>query len=428
MVAISCVAGFVQTIFFDQRYSKSIRLQLLSNKKKIWCINKDMEKKGQGREQFVPPKPLYVESDTTGEARPPVLEYLARHYRSQYDLEKIKVYNNHAMDTCYNLPWEDVTEHFEVRSEVPSAPEVVSSLEKGVQNASNDIQSAITPSGLVLQNIYDITNTKNSNSTTNLNKVGSISFKNGGKLSRLPKQHVFSGSNNGSNPVKVQFPKKGSSALQSGDTILLEKNSLGNNTFWIYLPKQNGSSIYIVNQNISEIPLAMDPSNCSADYNYCSSTGLYYCCDNSKCQGQSAGGCSGLANCTCPGVLLYTNGSLNKSLSKQVNNLFLNNVNAVNLVCAGNTWYLVGSSLSSVSSIRFENDANIKSYNKGINFNFPDGGPGGDGPMIKFNTHSGDLVDFVLGGDGQLRKYWFYNSKNQGEANSDLGSFFTGQP
>ena len=57
-----------------------------------------------------------------------------------------------------------------------------------------------------------------------------------------------------------------------------------------------------------------------------------------------------------------------------------------------------------------------------------DDGPGGDGPMIKFNTHSGDLVDFVLGGDGQLRKYWFYNSKNQGEANSDLGSFFTGQP
>ena len=95
-----------------------------------------MEKKGQGREQFVPPKPLYVESDTTGEARPPVLEYLARHYRSQYDLEKIKVYNNHAMNTCYNLPLEDVTEHFET----PCVSEVVSSLESGAQNDPNDIQ------------------------------------------------------------------------------------------------------------------------------------------------------------------------------------------------------------------------------------------------------------------------------------------------
>ena len=95
-----------------------------------------------------------------------------------------------------------------------------------------------------------------------------LSFKNGGKLSRLPKQHVFSGSNNGSNPVKVQFPTKGSNALQSGDTILLEKNSLGNNTFWIYLPTQNGSSIYIVNQNISEIPLAMSSIRTAVDTCY----------------------------------------------------------------------------------------------------------------------------------------------------------------
>ena len=85
----------------------------------MWCIHKDMGKKAQKsqqrpeQEKFVPPKPLYVESDTTGEARPPILEYLARHYRSQYDLEKIKVYDNHAMNTCYNLPLEDVTEHFE---------------------------------------------------------------------------------------------------------------------------------------------------------------------------------------------------------------------------------------------------------------------------------------------------------------------------
>ena len=378
-----------------------------------------MGKKRQGREKFVPPKPLYVESDTTDDARPPVLEYLARHYRSQYDLEKIKVYNNHAMDTCYNLPLEDVTEHFET----PCASEVVSSLKGGVQNASNDIQSAITPSGVVLQNISDITNTKNSNSTTNLNKVGSISFQSGGVLSGVPKQHVFSGSNNAAKPVKVQFSTKGKSALQSGDTILLEKNKLGNNTFWIYLPTQNGLSIYIVNQNISGMNPLSNDATCGKDYNYCSSTGLYYCCDNSKCQGQSAGGCPELANCTCPGVLLYTNGSLNKSLSKQVNNLFLNNVNAVNLVCAGSTWYLVGSSLLSVSSIGFENDANIKSENQGISFDFPKGGPGGDNPMIKFNTHTRDLVDFVLGSNlsnsNASNRYWYYNNTNSAGIDKD---------
>ena len=164
-------------------------------------------------------------------------------------------------------------------------------------------------------------------------------------------------------------------------------------------------------------------ATCGVAYNYCPTTGLYYCCDNSKCQGQSSGSCSGLASCTCPGVLLYTNGSLNKSLSKQVNNLFLNNVNAVNLVCAGSTWYLVGSSLSSVSSIGFENDATMKSYNQGLNFNFPTGGPGGDNPMIKFNTHTRDFVDFVLGSglpDSKYNnKYWYYNNKNQAKVDTD---------
>ena len=90
-----------------------------------------MGEKRHGLEKFVPPKPLYVESDTTGDARPPVVEYLARHYRSQYDLEKRKVYDNHAMHTCYNLPLEDVTEHFET----PCVSEVVSSLKSGGQSA-----------------------------------------------------------------------------------------------------------------------------------------------------------------------------------------------------------------------------------------------------------------------------------------------------
>ena len=45
----------------------------------MWCIHKDMGKKAHEsqqrpeQEKFVPPKPLYVESDTTGDARPPVV-------------------------------------------------------------------------------------------------------------------------------------------------------------------------------------------------------------------------------------------------------------------------------------------------------------------------------------------------------------------
>ena len=109
MVAISCVSGFVQTIFIDQRYSKSIRVQLLSNKKKnISLLNKDMVEKNMSKktENFVPPKPLFVKSDTTGDSRPPSLESITRHHRTEYDLENLKLYNKHAMDTCYNLPVE----------------------------------------------------------------------------------------------------------------------------------------------------------------------------------------------------------------------------------------------------------------------------------------------------------------------------------
>ena len=75
-------------------------------------MGKKVHNSPKHQEQFVPPKPLFVESDTTGDARPPSLAFMARHYRSEYDLEKIKLYNNHAKETCYNLPLEDVTEYY----------------------------------------------------------------------------------------------------------------------------------------------------------------------------------------------------------------------------------------------------------------------------------------------------------------------------
>ena len=45
--------------------------------------------------------------------------------------------------------------------------------------AVNDIDTKMTKDGVKMTNIFDITNTKNPYSTTNLNKVGSINFKNG---------------------------------------------------------------------------------------------------------------------------------------------------------------------------------------------------------------------------------------------------------
>ena len=143
-----------------------------------------MGEKRHGLEKFVPPKPLYVESDTTGDARPPVVEYLARHYRSQYDLEKIKVYNNHAMDTCYNLPLEDVTEHFET----PCVSEAVSSLNSTTD--LNKVGSILFNSGMKMTKnaISGVNKLNNINvSSNNLSNVGSISFQNGDTIPRVSK-------------------------------------------------------------------------------------------------------------------------------------------------------------------------------------------------------------------------------------------------
>ena len=176
-------------------------------------MGKKVHNSRKHQEQFVPPKPLYIESDTTGDARPPSLAFMARHYRSEYDLEKIKVYNNHAMHTCYNLPLEDVIENFET----PCVSEVVSSLKSGAQNASDSIQSIMTSNGVRLNNISDITNTKNIKSTTNMNKVGSISFNSGMKMSN----NAISGVNN-LNTINVSgnnLSNVGSISFQNGDTI-----------------------------------------------------------------------------------------------------------------------------------------------------------------------------------------------------------------
>ena len=51
-----------------------------------------------------------------------------------------------------------------------------------LNEAVNDIQAKVTKDGVVMTNISDISNTKNPKSTTNLNKVGSILFNNGMKM------------------------------------------------------------------------------------------------------------------------------------------------------------------------------------------------------------------------------------------------------
>ena len=50
------------------------------------------------------------------------------------------------------------------------------------KEAINDVEAKMTKDGVIMTNIFDISNTKNSNSTTDLNKVGLISFNNGMKI------------------------------------------------------------------------------------------------------------------------------------------------------------------------------------------------------------------------------------------------------
>ena len=190
-----------------------------------------MEKKAHEsqpwHEQFVPPKPFYVESDTTGEARPPVLEYLARHYRSQYDLEKIKVYNNHAMNTCYNLPWEDVTEHFET-SATPIKTYTMYTLR---YNYNTDKAYFVDTAG----------NEYSSLSYDKLNYQGVLGFNSQPKLDFKADKYKISDGNTiiimGSNDTKTLGPLR----LKTG-SAKIDANTMGGN---IYLPitfSVNGSN------------------------------------------------------------------------------------------------------------------------------------------------------------------------------------------
>ena len=51
-----------------------------------------------------------------------------------------------------------------------------------LNEALNDIEAKVGQNGIVMTNISDITNMKNSTSTTNMNKVGSLSFNSGMKM------------------------------------------------------------------------------------------------------------------------------------------------------------------------------------------------------------------------------------------------------
>ena len=52
-----------------------------------------------------------------------------------------------------------------------------------LKEAINDVEAKMTKDGVIMTNIFDISNTKNSNSKTNLNNVGVVSFKSGSILS-----------------------------------------------------------------------------------------------------------------------------------------------------------------------------------------------------------------------------------------------------
>ena len=154
--------------------------------------------------------------------------------------------------------------------------------------ANNDVQAVkakMTKDGIQMTNIYDITNMKNSNSTTNLNKVGQISFNDGMNM----KKDTISG------------VKKLNDINVSGSTI----------------------------SNVGTI----------------------------------------------------------------------NDIN------------VSGNNLSNVGTIRFNNGVSIQPNNMGLNFNFPNGGPGGTSSLIKFNTDNSDFVVFQLGTDHKYN-YWYYNNSN----------------
>ena len=152
-----------------------------------------------------------------------------------------------------------------------------------LNEAVNDIQAKVTKDGVQMTNISEITNTKNRISTTNLNEVGTISFKNGMKmttdnnaisgLNQLNSINVSGndlsnvGTVNGHSivrpPNQHAFYQKTSmidaTTIQSGDTILIgvQKDSPPS-SYTVKLPFGNGLWVFVYNQTNSKVKVSCD--------------------------------------------------------------------------------------------------------------------------------------------------------------------------
>ena len=153
--------------------------------------------------------------------------------------------------------------------------------------ANNDVQAVkakMTKDGIQMTNISEITNMKNRMSTTNLNKVGTISFKNGMKMTtdsnaisglnqlnsinvsendlsnvgkvngkrilRPPKQHAFYTKDTNLDATNV--------GLQSGDTILIGVQDNSPSSYTLKLPYDNGLWAFVYNQTNSKVKVSSD--------------------------------------------------------------------------------------------------------------------------------------------------------------------------
>ena len=235
----------------------------------------------------------------------------------------------------------------------------------------------MTKDGVMMTNIHDISNTKTPKSTTNLNKVGEINFKNGmtmtnnnnaisgvkklndinvsgknlsnvGELNghsivRPPTQHAFYQTNSMIDATTI--------GLQAGDTILIG-NKKNTPKFTLKLPYSNGLWFYLLNQ--------------------CQSNTVKVDCEAAAKTGYD--------------------------LAAPVNF-------PVVWLCVGNEWHILQGS-HGVSSMTFDNGVTVESKGSGVQFVFP-GGTGGKGSKVKFNV--ADFVDFQLA-DGA---YWYYNRSNK---------------
>lgn len=151
-----------------------------------------------------------------------------------------------------------------------------------INEAISDIEAINGPNGITMKNIYSISNTKNSNSTTNLTKVGAMEFNSGMKITenaisgvkklndinvsrnelsnvgkvngkpirRPPKQHAFYTKDTNLDATNV--------GLQSRDTILIGVQDNSPSYYTLKLPFDNGLWAFVYNQTNSRVKVSSD--------------------------------------------------------------------------------------------------------------------------------------------------------------------------